>query len=290
MTPDNRTAEETNGRRIDLENGDGTPSMSEPTGLLGPLSRRGFAKASAFTASALALGIGMSPNVAAGGGGGGSNGGSGSSSDHASSGSVDTTAVSTDLVTVPLFVADEAGNLAPFDDADTELYEIREHNPIRAPDGHHVTWGEFDSVQGLIYVDCLETNVVEEPGTGVVVLLSGLIPNAVYTIWNVTWKEPGFDPERDPEFENLVGLGALGSSDGRQNTFRASASGLGAVGATTPGGELSMQGEIGACALTDEFEWHVVGAYHLDDRAHGPDLGPDGTAVEQFGFVFGGGE
>jgi hypothetical protein len=47
-----------------------------------------------------------------------------------------------------------------------------------------------------------------------------------------------------------------------------------------------MQGSIGACALTDEFEWHVVGAYHIDGQSHGPSLGPDGTAVEQFGFIF----
>ena len=30
----------------------------------------------------------------------------------------------------------------------------------------------------------------------------------------------------------------------------------------------------------------VVGAYHLDGQTHGATLGPDGTAVEQFGFIF----
>jgi hypothetical protein len=30
----------------------------------------------------------------------------------------------------------------------------------------------------------------------------------------------------------------------------------------------------------------VVGAYHIDGQSHGPSLGPDGTEVEQFGFIF----
>ena len=37
--------------------------------------------------------------------------------------------------------------------------------------------------------------------------------------------------------------------------------------------------------LTDNFEWHLVGAYHIDGRVYGPDLGPDGTVAEQFGFI-----
>jgi len=47
-----------------------------------------------------------------------------------------------------------------------------------------------------------------------------------------------------------------------------------------------MMGSIAGCALTGEFEWHVVGAYHIDGHDHGPQLGPDGSAVEQFGFMF----
>jgi len=66
----------------------------------------------------------------------------------------------------------------------------------------------------------------------------------------------------------------------------ASADGKGKITAITPASDLSMAGTIGGCVLTDEYEWHVAGAYHLDDKSHGPDLGPDGTAVEQFGFIF----
>ena len=90
----------------------------------------------------------------------------------------------------------------------------------------------------------------------------------------------------DPTFANLIGLGALGSNDGAHNAFRASASGEGEVSAITPPGPLSVFGSMGGCALIDEFEAHVVGAYHIDGQSHGPSLGPDGTAVEQLGSIF----
>lgn len=45
-----------------------------------------------------------------------------------------------------------------------------------------------------------------------------------------------------------------------------------------------------SCCALDEHEWPVVGAYHQDDRSHGSSLGPEGIAVEQFAFVFGGEE
>ena len=69
---------------------------------------------------------------------------------------------------------------------------------------------------------------------------------------------------------------------------------------TTPAGELSLDGKLGDCAL-EAYEWHVVGAVGnvwyrttfsyvwdedaLDERLDG-EIGPDGTAVEQFRFVF----
>lgn len=141
------------------------------------VSRRDVLKTSAATASVLVLCGTVASNAAAGGGG-----------DRSDDVLAEKTAIRTDVVPVPLFVADEQGNPAPFDDPDTELYEIREHNPIHAPDDHHVTWDEFSSVQGIVYADCLDSETVEEPGTGVVVLLAGLIPNAVYTIWSLTFE------------------------------------------------------------------------------------------------------
>ncbi|HEY2929054.1 hypothetical protein [Piscinibacter sp.] len=178
------------------------------------------------------------------------------------------------IVHVPFFIVDAGGQ--PPTASDTLLFEVRKHNPIVAPDGHQVTLAEFNAVQGSASVKCVTQ------GTHVTLHLTNLIPNGIYTIWNLVFKAPGFDPS----FSNLIGLGALGSPDGAQNSFRASASGEGSVSAITGAGNLSMVGSIGACALTDEFEWHVVGAYHLDGQTHGATLGPDGTAVEQFGFIF----
>ena len=182
------------------------------------------------------------------------------------------------LLNVALSLVDEAGH--PLDPAtaapDTPLYEFREHNPIMTPDGHHVTLAEFNAVRGRVEAECVRG------GTEVTLELSGLIPNGLYTLWNLTFEAPGFEPT----FAHMIGIGAMGLADGSQNTFRASAAGAGRLTATTPPGALSMLGTLAPCALTGEFEWHVVGAYHLDDRSHGVHPGPDGTAVEQFGFIF----
>lgn len=189
----------------------------------------------------------------------------------------------TDIINVPLFIEDADGNDAPTDPG-TLIYETRFHNPILAPDGHHMTFEEFNAVEGRASVRC------GLRGTRVSMHLSGLIPKGVYTIWNVTFKPPGFDGTLDSLFTNLIGIGALGSSVGSDNTFKATSSGRGHIMATTPEGPLSMLGNIARCALADEFEWHLVGAYHIDGQSHGPTPGAtvedDGSFVEQFGFIF----
>ncbi len=180
----------------------------------------------------------------------------------------------TTIVHVPLFIRGAGGQ--PPAGAAAPLFEVRKGNPILAPDGHQVTLAEFNAVDGYASVQCVAR------GTLATLHLTNLIPRGVYTIWNVVFKDPGFDPT----FANLIGLGAIGSPAGTQNEFRASASGEGTVSAITPPGSLSALGSIGACAPRDQFEWHLVGAYHIDGQSHGPTLGPDGTAVEQFGFIF----
>ena len=173
---------------------------------------------------------------------------------------------------VAFFAVDEAGQ--PIDpatvDDGTPVYEIRQNNPVLTPEGEAVTWGLFSSVYGSASVRC------HAGGTTISVDLRGLIPGGLYTIWNVTFSAGG----------ELIGVGVVGPPDGSGNVFRASADGTGRLSATTAGGDLSMIGSIGGCALLDEAEWHLVGSYHLDDQSHGPDLGPDGTAIEQFAFLF----
>jgi len=180
----------------------------------------------------------------------------------------------TAIVHIPLFIEDS--DRRPPAIPATPLFEIRRHNPILRPDRRQLTLAEFNDPVGAASVQCVAR------GTAVTLRLTHLIPGGLYTIWNVVFKQPGFDPT----FANAIGLGALGTSDGSRNIVRASAAGDAAIAAITGPGPLSVFGSIGACALHDEFEWHVVGAYHIDGESHGPSLGPDGTAVEQFGFIF----
>ena len=185
-------------------------------------------------------------------------------------------AISDQVVNIPFFVETESREL-PSNPNDL-LYENRKHNPVLAPDGHQLTWAEFSAVRGDIMVECTDA------GTYASLRLTGLIPNGVYTVWNVTVQEPGFDPAA--EMFNINGIGAAGKGDGSDNVFTADAQGTTEISLTSPGGNLSMFGEIRHCALTEQFEWHVVGSYHLDGNTYGPDLGPDGTVAEQFGFIF----
>ncbi len=180
----------------------------------------------------------------------------------------------TAIVHVPFFIRDASGNI-PSDPA-ALIFEVRAMNPVLAPDGHQLTLAEFSAPQGGASVKCVEQ------GTHAVLELSGLIPGGVYTVWNVVFRAPGFDPT----FANLIGLGAAGAPDGGENSFTADATGSGWVSAITPGGPLSTFGSIASCALTGEFEFHLVGAYHIDGQTHRAVPGPAGTFVEQFGFMF----
>ena len=94
-------------------------------------------------------------------------------------------------------------------DETTLLWDNRGHTPIMAPDGHQVTFGEFNTVSGKAEITYLQQ------GTKVALNLKGLIPNGVYSIWVLTFKLPGYHAT----FANLIGNGALGFSDGSQNTF-----------------------------------------------------------------------
>ena len=181
-------------------------------------------------------------------------------------------------IIVPFFIQNENGEIPTSNDQ--LIYETRKNNPVLAPDGHQLTWGEFSEVEGQADVQCQDNGVLVD------VELTGLIPNGVYTLWNIVFEEPGMDPTK--EMLGLSGLGASGIGDGSDNSFVASADGKATLSVLSPGGSLSIisNTDLGQCPLTDNFEWHVVGAYHIDGTNHGPSLGPDGTAIEQFGFIF----
>ncbi|MCK5702849.1 MAG: hypothetical protein KAI29_16915 [Cyclobacteriaceae bacterium] len=169
-------------------------------------------------------------------------------------------------------------------DPATLLYYRRTGFPILAPDEHHVTAGEFIAAEGTAVVKC------RAPGTQVKLRLSRLIPNALYRIWILTFKEPGFNPQLPNPFVNAIGEGSLGPNDRSRNTFWASADGKGKIVRLIPEGVFSEFGFAEDCLLTDVFEWHIVGAFQQPGQPHGPDVGPPvffpNSAVEQFVFVF----
>ncbi|MEM1340292.1 MAG: hypothetical protein AAF717_12430 [Bacteroidota bacterium] len=182
-----------------------------------------------------------------------------------------------EVVTVSAFIENELGE-APTEPAEL-IYESRKKVPVTDMDGIHMRLFDFSLVNGSIEVNC------ENNGVSMEVTLRGLVPHGVYTLWHVTFKEGGADPSK--EMLNIRGIGAVGKGDGSDNFFIASPSGTASFSAFSPTGRvLSMIGDIKECPLTDEEEWHVVGSYHMDSKTYGQILGPDGTVVEQFAFVF----
>ena len=102
--------------------------------------------------------------------------------------------------------------------------------PVPAPDGHLLTLGDLMGVSGRASVKC------QKGGTHVVMELSGLIPNGVYTIWLLTFEAPGFTPD----FANFIGEGSLGPPDGNKNSFVASDDGKAALSVRQPVGALQV--------------------------------------------------
>ncbi len=153
--------------------------------------------------------------------------------------------------------------------------------PVFAPDGHQLTLGELSQVRGRATVRC------NDRGTRVTLRLSGLIPGGVYSIWLLTFGEPGFTPD----FAHLIAEGSLGLPDGSLNTFVACARGRAFLSVHQPPGTVSEFGEVTDCLL-DEFEFLLAGAYHPNGLTYGPTPGPPDAPnmfcyfVEHFGFVF----
>jgi hypothetical protein len=179
-------------------------------------------------------------------------------------------------------VSDANGN--PPATPDTLLYFSRHCQagdplaPIIAPDGHHVTWGEWSDVEGGAAVKCINQ------GSHVVAHFSGLIPNGQYSAWIVAFDSPGFN---GTTLANAFTFGPLGLQDGSQNAFVADDNGEGQISGTLPPGPMSIihTRPFDGC-LTDELEFHVAIAYHGDGLTHGPTPGPVCTWAVQRAVVF----
>jgi len=191
---------------------------------------------------------------------------------------------------VTLFIRGPGGSMiTPDSPPSTPLWDSRFGLPALAPDGHQITLEEWLRVQSRAEAKCVRK------GTHVVIHLSGLIPNGVYTVWVLVFDGPfpaGPDGAAPFPFGNLVGVGSLGANDGSENSFKASASGEGQISVNMPPGPLSttppwLAGtapyDVGGCLL-DEFEFHLVGVYHFDGKSYGPTPGFVHGGSEQFGI------
>jgi len=183
------------------------------------------------------------------------------------------------VIIVPFF-GDSAGHhLDASGNPATPIYRVSSPGgpvgpfPVIAPDGHHVTLGEWVNVTGSASANCINQ------GTHIVVHLSGLLPKAVYSEWLIV--------PNTPPTPGFRAVGAAGTPDGTENVFYTSASGEGELSTITPAGPLSfIHGMFPACGL-DLPEFHVVIAYHIDQRAWGPNPGNGpATFLEQAAFVF----
>ena len=200
-----------------------------------------------------------------------------------------------DLLVIRLLTVDADGNtVIPVEaDPSTLLYYRPTGNPVLAPDGHHVTAGEFSAVKSSLSVKCTSE------GTLIRMQIRDALPNAMYRVWILAFREPGFDITGGFPFVNLTGEGALGLNDRSENTFFTSASGEGSIQRVHPPGLMSEvlpippfggNDPVGDCLLTDVFEWHVIAAFQQPGQPGGPSVGPPAffpnSAVEQFVFIF----
>lgn len=144
-------------------------------------------------------------------------------------------------------------------------------NPVLAPDGHQMTLGEYQAVQGTAKVKCINT------GTHSVLHFSGLQPQGVYSVWLLL-----VNPAPPPTYK---GVGSLGRTELSNNGFMTSAAGEGQLSVTTPEQLLSIDGNpVGPCFLDNVVELHLV--YHIDQETHGMSPGPLNAWVVNARFLF----
>jgi hypothetical protein len=167
------------------------------------------------------------------------------------------------------------GVIVPSTPLDALVYgapPARPCNPVTAPDGHHMTLGEFNAIEGSVRVQCLRK------GTLVSIRLSGLQPFGIYTVWvpiNVA-----------PPPTSSTALGSVVGDEKFVNSFRANVNGTAEITRIQPEGVgTNIPGYTPPCLLGDpdnRVEVHIV--YHLDGLTNGPMPGPPTTWVVEERF------
>lgn len=128
--------------------------------------------------------------------------------------------------------------------------------PVVDTDGQQLTLGQWIMVNGRLSIKCVAE------GTLYTAHLSNLTPRGVYTAWNFVFVNGAF-----------VAGGPLGTGDGSQNGFRASAAGEGQLSLIVPEGTAFPNGTpMPACG--DLSSVTIIAAYHMDGQTHGPGPGP----------------
>jgi hypothetical protein len=182
------------------------------------------------------------------------------------------------MMRVPNEIRDKNGNqITDSTPPETPVFEFRQGNAVYFPGSgknrRQLTAGEFMKASGSIAVKC-----TIQQGTRTAMHLNNLVPGGVYTVWLA---------KPDPaDMSQMLGVGALGKSDGSENHFAADQNGEADIVAYTPGGNLSTSGTIADCWPANEPIVQVAGVYHIDGKTHGPVTGPDGTYAAHFAFVF----
>ena len=178
---------------------------------------------------------------------------------------------------------DEIRNAAGGDPVDDGELLYHSNDPgqlhaITAPDGRHLTLGEWEQARGTGRVTCTPQ------GTRYRIELENLVPNGVYTVWNFvldrTVTKNTFPSTR------VANAGSLGPNTGDGNIFTASATGEGTLVVTAPPGAMSMGGQMPGCVLTEAPGSAAIVLYHIDGKTWGGTPGPNATWVGHLGIVF----
>lgn len=147
-------------------------------------------------------------------------------------------------------------------DPSTPLYNPATGLPLLAPDGHHITLGEWTSYDVRATLKCVGQ------GTHFNMRAKGLVPYALYNIFIFARKNVG----------DRLDFGVLSSVTSSETVFTTNGQGNATVDAIIPAGPLSVQGTTPDC-LVDNVEHSFILMYRLDGQTTGGQPGPASVRV-----------
>lgn len=158
-------------------------------------------------------------------------------------------------------------------DPSIPLYIADSGQPLRAPDGHQVTLGEWietiEQNKSFVLVRCTKE------GTNVTVKVTDLLPNALYTAWLFV-----LATSTSP----IIARGMPTVPGHRGNDFTTDASGGALLNTTIPASRLEENGSISSC-LMDNLSFLIRLAYHSDNQLYCEDPGPSEVTINHISFV-----